>query len=358
MHLKEGTVLTTKNWDAFQNLLKIDEETGIDGSGRMQPSDVQDEHFVVRNSEERTPYSASSAQNLDFKEVVKNPKVANDSFIVTQRDGGNEGRSKMDEYVDNCGPVTKSRDNMGEEILLSHRTGEPGNEFGDPLSTFAADSLGTKGRTSEDWFIVDNMEKMRSADTTITPKVFDDDYTLSSVNGYSHAEKRKEGTLVDDSFMIQGQLVDNSLSDTQWRTDLSMVEDLTPANKLESDTAASNEKKALANNQEPNDLYVVLQRDSGLDSVEASRSMDYEVDFSFSEPDRRSSVDDSPNVSNNLSGSPEKTSTNKSKVSATRNSEKALRGSSGKGKPEIISRNRKPSLPSRPVVQKSKREQV
>ncbi|XP_061375558.1 COP1-interacting protein 7 [Gastrolobium bilobum] len=351
-----------ENWDAFQNLLKIDEETGNDRSEKMQPIDVQDEHFVVRNSEERMPYAAGSSPNLDFKEVMKNHKVPNDSFIVTHRDGGNERGSKMDEYVDSRVPVTKCRDHMSEEVLLSHRSKEPGNELGDPLSTFVADSLETKGRTAEDWFIVDNLEKMRSPEPPVVPTVFDGDYTLSSMNDFSHAEKRGVGTLIDDSFMIQGQLVDNNLSDSQWKTDISMVEDLTCANKLESDTAASNEKHALSKNQEPNDLCVVLQRDSGLNSVEASWNMDYEIDFSFSETDRRSSLDDSHDkVNNNHPGSPKKTNMNKSKVSGTRNSEKeekskALRGSPAKGKSEIMSRNKKPSLSSRPIVQKSKRE--
>ncbi|KAK7327924.1 hypothetical protein VNO77_22017 [Canavalia gladiata] len=351
------------NWNAFQNLLKIDEGTGTDGAERMQPIDVQDEHFVVRNSEENMPYAATSSPNLDFKEVLKNPKVPNDSFIMTHRDGGNEDRSKMDEHVANCGPVRKSRDNIGEEILLSHRSNEPRNELGDPLSTFVADSLETKGRTADDWFIVDNLEKTRSSDPTIVPTMFDGDYPLSLANDGSHADKRNERTLIDDSFMIQGHLVDNDLSNLQWKTDISMVADLTASNKLESDIAASNANHALSKNQEPNDLFVVLQRDSGLDSVEASRSMDYEIDFSFSETDRRSSIDDSHvNVNNELPVSPKKTNMNKSKVSGTRNSEKeekskALRGSFGRGKSELISRTKKPSLPSRPIVQKSKREQ-
>ncbi|KHN08556.1 hypothetical protein glysoja_014321 [Glycine soja] len=341
------------NWDAFQNLLKIDEGTGTDGPERMQSIDVQDEHFVLRSSEERMPNGASSSPKFDFKQVLKNPKVPNDSFIVTRRDGGNEGGSKLDEYVDKCGPVTKSRENIGEEMLLSHRSKEHGNELSDPLSTFAADSLQTKGRTEDDWFVVDNLEKMRSADPSIVPAVFDGDYT-SSVNGHSQYEKRSERILIDDSFMIQGQLVDNDRSDSQWKTDLSMVADLSAAKKLESDAAAASNEK----NQEPSDLFVVLKRDSGLDSVEASRTMDYEIDFSFSETNRRSSIDDShEKVNDSLPVSPAKT-----KVSGTRSSEKdgkskALRCSSGKGKPEIMSRARKPALPKKPVVQKSKREQ-
>ncbi|KAL2589097.1 hypothetical protein AAZV13_13G209300 [Glycine max] len=296
------------NWDAFQNLLKIDEGTGTDGPERMQSIDVQDEHFVLRSSEERMPNGASSSPKFDFKQVLKNPKVPNDSFIVTRRDGGNEGGSKLDEYVDKCGPVTKSRENIGEEMLLSHRSKE---------------------------------------------HVFDGDYT-SSVNGHSQYEKRSERILIDDSFMIQGQLVDNDRSDSQWKTDLSMVADLSAAKKLESDAAAASNEK----NQEPSDLFVVLKRDSGLDSVEASRTMDYEIDFSFSETNRRSSIDDShEKVNDSLPVSPAKT-----KVSGTRSSEKdgkskALRCSSGKGKPEIMSRARKPALPKKPVVQKSKREQ-
>jgi hypothetical protein len=78
--------------------------------------------------------------------------------------------------------------------------------------------------------------------------------------------------------------------------------------------------------------------------------MDYEIDFSYSEPDRRTSVDDSQvNVNNNLPSSPKKTNVVKSKVSRL----------SGKGTPpDMISRNKKPSLPKRPIVQKSQREKV
>lgn len=341
-----------ENWNAFQSLLKIDSETEIDGLKQMESTDVQDEHFVMRNNEERMPYAASSAPNLDFKEVPKNPKVAiaNDSFIVNHREGGNEGASKLDEYVDNYGSITKIRNNISENQLFSHRSRETRNELGDPLNTFVSDSLETKGRAAEDWFIVDNnLENMRNHDPSIVPIVFDGDVTLSSANHRSNAEKSNERTLIDDSFMIQGHLVDNNLSDSQWKTDMSMVDDLTSSYKLESDTSASKEKHALSKTEEPNDLCVVLQRDSGLDSVEASRAMDYEIDFSFSETDRRSSVDDSHvNMNNNLPTSPKKINTNKSKISRM----------SQKGKPEIIPRNRKPSLPSRPIVQKSQREKV
>ncbi|KOM31581.1 hypothetical protein LR48_Vigan01g113600 [Vigna angularis] len=146
--------------------------------------------------------------------------------------------------------------------------------------------------------------------------------------------------------------------------DLSMVADLTLANKPESDAASSNEKHAVSKNQEPNDLFVVLQRDSRLDSTEGSRTMDYEIDFSLPKTDIRSSFDHSHDKLNEkLPASLEKTSVTKSKTSGTRSSEKdekskALRSSARKGKPEILFRARKPFLPSRPIVQKRKREHV
>lgn len=327
-----------ENWNAFQSLLKIDSDTEVDGSEQKQSIDVQDEHFVLSNSEGRMSSAASSAPNMDFNEVPKNREVANDSFIVTQRDGGNGGESKKGGYVENFGPITKIKENIGEDILLSHISREPRNEIGDPLNTFAADSsLQTKGRGSDDWFIVDNnLESTRGRDPSVIPIVFDS----------SHTEKRSEKNIIDDSFMIHGdQLVDNNLSDSQWKTDMSMVENLTSSNKVESETK---EKNTLSKIEEPNDLCVVLRRDSGLDSVEASRTMDYEIDFSYSEPDRRTSIDDSSvNMNNNnLPSSPKKTNAIKTKVSRL----------PAKGKPEIIPRSRKPSVPSRPIVQKSQRE--
>ncbi|MED6130685.1 hypothetical protein PIB30_002796 [Stylosanthes scabra] len=333
------------NWNAFQSLLKIDEDIGE--KERVHPIDVHNEHFMVQNSIEEMPYSSSSP-HMEFKEAPKNPKVPSDSFIVNNRNGGSEGGFKLDEYVDSRGSVTKMKDSTGEDILLSNRLKQTGNELGDPLSTFAADSsLVTKIKAGDDCFIVDNLDKNRSPVPT-----FDGDCILSSVNDSSHAEKRSQENFIDDSFMIQGQLVDNNPSDSQWRTDI-VAEDLVSANFQEADTAASKQKP-----EEPSDLYVVLQRDSGLDSVETSRTMDYEIDFSFTETCRRPSIDANKDVP--LTPENDKT---KTKVSGTKSLEKdksnskGMRGSAVKSRPEITPRNKRTPLTSRPIVQKSKREQ-
>ncbi|KAI4299335.1 hypothetical protein L6164_032804 [Bauhinia variegata] len=351
-----------ENWNTFQNLLKIDDVIENDGAERQRPIVVLDEHFTIRNSEESISYAAGISPNLDFKEVSRKQKVSSDSFIVTERDGESEGRAKFDEYVDSSGPVTKSRDNLGEEMLFSHKKEQLRTDLDDPLSTCIENLSVNKRRNAEDWFIVDQSEKTRSPDSTIVPKVFDGDCILSSVDVSSLAEKRSEGTRIDDSFMIQGQSVDNNLSDSQWKTDIDIVADLTSANNLENGIANSHVKHELSKNEEPNDLCVVLQRDSASESVELSWTRDYEIDFSFAETDIRSSVGDSQgNVDNKLSISPEKTDTNGSKVSGMKKSgkedkSKALRGSIVKGKSEIISRNKTTSAIRRPVVQKSKQE--
>ncbi|KAI4296673.1 hypothetical protein L6164_036614 [Bauhinia variegata] len=351
-----------EDWSAFQNLLKIDEKTENDGAERQQPIDVEDEHFAIRDSEENISYAASISPDLDFKEVSRKPKIANDSFIVTGRDGENEGRAKLEEYVDSCGPVTKSRDNLGEEMLISHKIEEPRIDPDDPLSTYIERPSINKCRNAEDWFVVEHSENTVSPDSTIVPKVFDGDCIVSSVDVSYGAEKRNEGTLIDDSFMIQSQLVDNNLSDSKWNTDIDIVADLTSASNLENDIASSHGKHELSKNQEPSDLCVVLQRDSGLDSVETSWTMDYEIDFSFSETGRRSYIDSSQdNVDKKFSDSPKKTDMSKSKVPGMKNSgkedkSKASRGSLVKGKSEIISRNMTSSAIKRPVVQKSKLE--
>lgn len=345
-----------KNWDAFQNLLKIDDETRNDGAERLQ-NDVQDDSFMVRNTEERMSYAADPSPDLEFKEVPKKSKVPNDSFIVSQRDGGNGGGAKFEDYVDSTGPIRKSRDNVGEEMLFSHKLEESGNDRGSSLSTYVSNSSINKCRNAEDWFIVDHSENTRSPNSMIVPAVFDGDCILSSVD--SNAEKRSGCAPVDDSFMVQGQLVDNDLPDSQWKTDIDIVADLNSASKLENDTAVSQNNHGSSKNHEPNDLCVVLQRDSGLDPVEASWNMDYEIDFSYSETNRRSSVDDlQSDVNKKLPVSPKKTE--KSKVPGTRNSarEEKTKALRGKGKPEIIPRNKKPSTMSRPYVHKSKLEKV
>ncbi|KAK4271495.1 hypothetical protein QN277_020185 [Acacia crassicarpa] len=350
---------TNENWAAFQNLLKIDEDTSNDVAERLQPIDVQADHFVVRNSEERMLHAADPSQDLEFKKVPKQTKVPNDSFIVTQRDGGSEGGDKFDDSVDSRTPIRKSRDNMGEEeIMFSHRSEESGNGIGHSSSTCVSNSSVNKFKNAEDWFVADHSENTRGPGSAVVPAIFDGDHILSSVD--SNAEKRRVSTPVDDSFMIQGQLADHDLPDSQWKTDINIVADLNSASKLENDTHVPQSKHELSKNLEPNDLCVVLQRDSGFDPVEASWTMDYEIDFSYTETDRRSSVDDLHNeVNQNLLASPKKI--DKNKVPGTRNSAreektKALRGSIGRGKPEIIPRNKRPSTISRPIVHKSKLE--
>lgn len=349
---------TNENWAAFQNLLKIDEDTGNDAAERLQPIDVQGDQFVVRNSVERISFVADPSHDSEFKKVPMQKNVSNDSFIVTQRDGGNEGGAKCDDYVDYGTLLRRSRNSMGEEMMLSHRSEDSGNDLGYSLSTCVSNSSVNKFKNAEDWFIVDHSENTRSPKTATFPAVFDGDCILSSVDSY--AEKRSVSTPVDDSFMIQGQLVDDDLPDSQWKTDINILADLNSASKLENDTPVSQNKHELSKNQEPSDLCVVLQRDSGLDPVEASWALDYEIDFSYTETDRRSSVDNlHSEASKNLPVSPKKIE--KSKVPGTRNSvkeekTKPLRGSFGKGKPEIISRNNKPSTISRPIVHKSKLE--
>jgi hypothetical protein len=57
----------------------------------------------------------------------------------------------LDEYVDNCIPITKFRESIGDYMLLANMPREPKIELGDPLNTYyAADSSQTKGKESED----------------------------------------------------------------------------------------------------------------------------------------------------------------------------------------------------------------
>ncbi|KAI3680656.1 hypothetical protein L6452_35429 [Arctium lappa] len=255
-----------ENWDTFQNLLLKD--------------DVQDEHFTIRNSEDGSFLPRNDAMDMGSENFVKNrPKTRiNDSFVVPERNGVNESRNVNSQDFENGESFrVKGRDSSDADMVISRRFGETGMDEMKNFRDLGSESSMIRNKRDEDWFVVKNSEN------TIGKTTFDDDYVSMKGDVFS-SETSKKMVPIDDSFMVQPQTT--PAYDSQWRSaDVSMVENV---NKPDA-TDGSGGPVAKAGFCEPDDLYLMVSRDSGVEPPVRSSwtpEIDYgnEVPFTKSEP--------------------------------------------------------------------------
>ncbi|XP_058099671.1 COP1-interacting protein 7-like isoform X2 [Magnolia sinica] len=363
-----------ENWHAFQNLLLRDEESGSnkmdqDSGGTTDRSkqhlvDVQDEYCVIRSPQ----LGKISDNSCVFVAESKKGIVELDSFIVTERDANLDDASHLENFECNENyyrNIKKSNCN-DEELLFSQRMESGGNPQ-NTLSDYTHEAAVLKTQGGGDWFIITPTEKMADSETTTEH---------SSFNGYQnsrisedcfHTEKSKKDLLIDDSFVVPTRTLVGQC-DSQWRTDMSMVSGLEQAAQHENGTSDhSNNKLGMSGTYEPDDLYMVLERDSRLEPVRASWTpeIDYTMDISFSDADKghfsaeTNGHDESTdnNILPNCKSNDNKNNGDPGKKNSSKDAKsKPLRGSLVKNRSEIISRNKKPSSLSRDAVLKSKME--
>ncbi|KAK9056321.1 hypothetical protein SSX86_027411 [Deinandra increscens subsp. villosa] len=240
------------NWDAFQNLLLKD--------------DVQDDHFAIRND----------AMDVGSENYVKGRSKAraNDSFVVPDRNGLDDSRKVNPHDFENGETFRmKGRDYSDADLVNSHRYGEGTNGMTN-YRDLGSDSSMIRNRRDGDWFVVKNSESQTGRST------FNDDYVSVKGDVFS-SETNKKNVPIDDSFMVQPQTT--VPYDSQWGpTDVSMVESV---NKPD----ANDSSQAKTGFHEPDDLYLMVSRDSGTEPQVRSSwtpEIDYgtEVLFTKSEP--------------------------------------------------------------------------
>ncbi|CAK9183044.1 unnamed protein product [Ilex paraguariensis] len=333
-----------ESWDMFQNLLMKEADSGANG---MDSQSAHIEEFLTtKTSAERMPIEF----NMESK-VTKHCVVSTDSFFMTERVTGSDGKTgianfESGEYIR---PVTK-RDSTYEELLLTQREKESESHLHGTLSDSFTESSIVKSRR-EDFFISNQPNISTNQDGSI-----DHSYSSSFVVDHFQSSKNKKD-VVDDSFMVQARPIHN-LSDSELRTDIFMVSDVVGDSQPRQNTPDNTQEKAEATNvYEPDDLYVVLGRDSAVDQalVSWNPEMDYGNNSSFSEAVKRQSdvattdcVDAKQGANAGITGSSEEKGMSKEARS------KASAKSLGKSKSEILSRSNKPSSGSRTMVQKSK----
>ncbi|KAG6607865.1 COP1-interacting protein 7, partial [Cucurbita argyrosperma subsp. sororia] len=330
-------------WDAFQNLLMSEREPE---KSRELPS-VQDQD----GHEGRSPML-----NLESERAPRQREVSSDSFVVTDRSSGNEGRTHIENFEagDVANPINRRRESTYEELLYSQRGGESGSYVHSTASDFTNVSSRMKTQTEGDWFVSNPTNKSENQCQNVGPRVYDTDFS-SSAQDHLYSEKNKKDVLADDSFMIQPRPLVDDQSDFQSRRDISMVSDIVgdAENEYIKQETSRDEKPATLGVSEPDDLYMMLDRDIATEHTVASWSpeMDYENNFSTIAKSKHSEIeaDDGGDKSN-------KNKESGGKVPSKEARSKSLGGPLAKGKYDVQSRTRKPLSGSRTTVPKSKFE--
>lgn len=347
------------NWDAFQNLLMRDEE----------PSTLGVEHHSAKNQEE---YFSSknfegnlSSLSLEQEKVTRQRAVSSDSFVVTERDMGNENKTQIEYFNDGdtVAPIIRKKESTYEELLFSERTEGLGNNSRATLSNCTVESSKIKCSKEGDWFVSNQPDISVNMDEIKDPNLFDGVYSSSLAVDSFHAEKNKKDVLVDDSFMVQERLGGDQ-TDSQLRTDISIVSEICGATQyVNGMPKVSNHKPEAFSAYEPDDLYMVLERDSAVEQAVASWTpeMDYDNNISSIEANAK-------NLGNETTGSVDVMQPSNSKgrngknigekVSGKEARSRVVNGPLGKNRSDILSRSKKPSYVSKSTVHKSKFEIV
>ncbi|KAF5461007.1 hypothetical protein F2P56_020836 [Juglans regia] len=354
--IKNGVTNTSKgkkrndNWDAFQNLLMRDETITEPNS-----VEVQEDYFMTKYSEE------GRAFNLEQEKATKQEMVPSDSFVVTERNMGMEEKTHLGNFEvdENVHPAIRKADSTTEELLFLPRIKVSGNHSHAIQSDCGTESSIIKCQKEGDWFITSQPDKSSNRDESKDLNMFDGVYNSLVAADHFDAEKNNKDVLADDSFMVQARSLDNEFH-LQLRTDMSIVADIVGATQCENGTPeiSHNRPEAIATH-EPDDLYMVLDRDSTVEHALASWTpeMDYENNILSTAADKRHSdseaascVDDKlPSNGKGTKGKPDASPESKGKS-------KLSNGSLGKRNPNIISGSKKPSSGSQSSIPKSKFE--
>ncbi|KAF8029886.1 hypothetical protein BT93_E2337 [Corymbia citriodora subsp. variegata] len=348
---------TNDNWGTFQTLLM----TSTDKT--EQPSYSPDEQLMLRSFEDESSHMTERTIELGKEKVGMKPKASVDSVFATgDRRGMDDSVINSVDLgsVENLRPGLKRADCSDEVLLISGRTEEYGKMLNHTPGGDADMSL-TRMRKGEDSFIM-NMGTLKSGDATLKEMIFDSDHVLSMENQSLRPGRGKEDIVVDDSIMMQSRpTVDEPYNDFHLMRDISMVAEFTSTVQHENGNLDNSEdKRDLSKSYEPDDLFMMLDRDSEVEPGKQSWSMDSAIDISLAEAERfsRNEACDNANDKNALDGD---TNSENKEVQAKKQlgrdaKSKVVPRTIGRSRPDLTSKTKKPSTITRPTVQKSKLE--
>ncbi|GAB2277885.1 COP1-interacting protein 7 [Dionaea muscipula] len=340
------------NWDFLQELLM-----------REEPDMTRHEQQSVRAEEEslttkRSDEPNSSSFYLQAEETIKQKPISADSFLVADKETGTDGNLSRRSYrnfeaSEDIRTIPK-KGSMPDEFPFSQRHEETQYWPRMTASDCATETSLDKIQSSDDWIVGKGSDKATNGEESLDLGIIDGNYSSLSA---AKTENKKE--ISDDSLMVQVRLMDDDF-DSRSRTDISMVSDILAASVTEyGSTEVHQCKSESVGLYEPNDLCVVLDRDVAMEQtvIPWTSEIDYETSKFKNEASKNHSVGDAcadPASDFDVKGTV-KTGITNAKASTKDVRAKGLGGGpSGKGKPEIISGNRKPTLGSRTTIQNGK----
>ncbi|KAL2247537.1 UNVERIFIED_CONTAM: COP1-interacting protein 7, partial [Sesamum indicum] len=328
------------NWDIFQNLLMRDPDSSSADMG-SKTTPVQEEYSI------RKALGEENLSTLDKK--LDKPKYASDDFIFAERSTGN-GTQAANVGWENFRGVVKSGSKDEELLILKRSEGD----YYLQNAHFGTEPSIIKIQKEEDWIIGSKAEISANPGGNIDHNYFGADQ--ASANHFQIQENKRD-VLSDDSFMVQSRPSDGPL-ETQTKADMFMVSDFVGADQSKNSMPENSQVKVEASNfHEPEDLYMMLGRDSATEHVVTSWSpeMDYGKDISLIEPvtsqsnHKTSDNADAPLLQN---GSARNSKTGKEpgrKVDGKPPKSKASSGPLGRSKSDIAPRS-KMSPPGSSVI--------
>ncbi|KAK8551544.1 hypothetical protein V6N13_120002 [Hibiscus sabdariffa] len=347
------------NWDALQNLLMRGEENASVNEVEWKQAEDVREHFMARNLDGEI--SATTPLNFGSQKVPIKRAGLVDSFVVTERDETNETRVKLDDFVngENYRPVMKKGDCVEVDLLPPERSVESGKKLGDPISASANESAIIRCGKEEDWFVGNHPMKPENQHSSNNQMLFNGDHVLSVESDPLYSEKSRKDALVDDSFMVAARPAGDDQNDSQWKTDISMVADLTSPSKPDGTKDVSQDEQKILG-AEPIDLCMVLERNPGYESSRDSWTMDYQIDLSFTETNKSAASkcddDDEKTSANHQNTIVKHNEAQGTKKAAKEARPRVLNGPTGSSRAENVSKSKKPFLVSRSITQQCKLE--
>ncbi|XP_011096264.1 uncharacterized protein LOC105175509 [Sesamum indicum] len=329
-------------WDAFQNLLMSQEETNSSELSKHHPGDSLDEHFLMENSN----------GGLSQK-IRKKPLTSDDSVLVIQRAGENGGTAHTVDFANGEGMHASMKKIVSEDenALFSRQFKESRASTLGSVPDLSAELSTIKNRKAEDWFIVNSSGGSETQEAKYLEFVNHD--------SLSYKPDSTKGTpVVDDSFIIESRSTADAYS-SHWRTDISMDADIDVAFHPDNGNPTIS-RAGISQSAEPDDLCVVLVRESQESTASWTPEMDYEVEISFSEADKRSSIAKAntetveDTLVNGKNPNSKKTAGPTTKNIGRDMRSKALAGSLAKSKQDSLSKTKKTTSASRLMGQKGK----
>lgn len=261
-------------WGAFQNLLLSQEESKSNELPKHRAGDPMDEQFMMKSSN-GVSHQTSDTLDLESEKIKRLPSTADDSVLVIHREGGNGGQTHNVDFANGevLQMTMKKNVSENENALFAQQSRGSGTNTLGTFQDFSSESTSIRNRKEEDWFVVNSQ----------TQEGFGNHDSFSYTGDLVKKETTKVAAVVDDSFIIESRSTVDEHYVSQWSTDISMDADIAIAPHPE------NGNLAISSSAEPDDLSMMLVRESQESGVSWTPDMDYEAEISFTEADKKSS---------------------------------------------------------------------